>query len=73
MITSNYIVTGQQRTTRFYLKPDALATGFVGKACRYLEREKAERAAERENASGIWGFTWSVIQQQFDVKGAQQQ
>lgn len=67
MITSNYIVTGKQRSTQFYLKPDTLATGFVDSAARYLERSKALSAAQRENASGVWGFRWTVRQQQFDV------
>lgn len=67
MLTSKYIVTGTQRTTRFYLKPEKLATGFVDNAKRFCERRKAQQAADVENASGVWGFQWSVTQQAFDI------
>lgn len=67
MLTSKYIVTGKERSSRFYLKPDTLATGFVESAQRFYERSKAQAAADRENALGVWGFQWSVTQQLFDA------
>ena len=67
MITCKYIIAGRQRKSRFYLKPDALATGFIDSAERFYQRDNAQAAADRENASKVWGFTWSVFPQAFDV------
>lgn len=60
MIHTHYVVTGKQRKTRFWLKPDGLATGFRKGAQRFLTRGKAQATADRENESGVWGFKWVV-------------
>lgn len=67
MISTQYVVTGKQRKTRFWLKPDGLATGFRKGAKRYLTRIRAQQAADRENASGVWGFKWVVTMRQIDA------
>lgn len=67
MIANHYVVTGKQRKTRFWLKPDGLATGFRKGAQRFLTREQAQKIADTENASGVWGFKWVVTLRQIDV------
>lgn len=67
MICNHYVVTGKQRKTRFWLKPDKLATGFRKGARRFLTREQAQAAADAENASGVWGFKWVVTLRQVDA------
>jgi len=67
MIANHYVVTGKQRNTRFWLKPDGLATGFRVGAKRFLTRWQAQSAADAENASGVWGFKWVVTLRQVDV------
>lgn len=57
---SRYRVIGTQRRTKFYLKPDRLATGFPQYAAEFVGPDSAMRAALRENNSGVWGFKWKV-------------
>lgn len=67
MIANHYVVTGKQRRTRFWLKPDGLATGFRKGAKRFLSRIEAQTVADKENASGAWGFKWVVTLRQIDA------
>lgn len=67
MINTHYVVTGKQRKTRFWLKPDGLATGFRKGAKRFLTRIRAQQAADKENASGVWDFKWVVTMRQIDA------
>lgn len=67
MISTHYVVTGKQRNTRFWLKPDKLATGFRKGAQRFFTRDKAQAAADKENQSGVWGFKWVVTMRQIDA------
>lgn len=67
MICNHYVVTGKERKTRFWLKPDGLATGFRKGAKRFLTRERAQAEADRENASGVWRFKWVVTVRQIDA------
>lgn len=67
MICNRYVVTGKQRKTRFWLKPDGLATGFRTGAKRFLTRQQAQAIANKENKSGIWGFKWVVTLRQVDA------
>ena len=67
MIANHYVVTGKQRRTRFWLKPDGLATGFRKGARRFLTRKQAQDVADAENASGVWGFKWVVTLRQIDA------
>jgi hypothetical protein len=67
MIANHYVVTGKQRETRFWLKPDGLATGFRKGAHRFLTRQQAQTIADQENDSGVWGFKWVVTLRQIDA------
>lgn len=67
MICNHYVVTGKERKTRFWLKPDGLATGFRKGARRFLTRAQAQAVADKENASNVWRFKWVVTLRQFDA------
>lgn len=67
MICNHYVVTGKERNTRFWLKPDGLATGFRLGAKRFLTREQAQTVADKENGSKVWRFKWVVTLRQVDA------
>mgnify|MGYP001568997099 CR=1 FL=1 len=67
MISTHYVVTGKERNSRFWLKPDKLATGFRKGAERFLSRDKAQAAADTENVSHAWRFKWVVVIRQVDA------
>lgn len=67
MIANHYVVTGKERRTRFWLKPDGLATGFRKGAKQFLTRAQAQAAADKENESGVWRFKWVVTVRQIDA------
>ena len=60
LLANRYRVTGTQRRTKFYLKPDGLATGFPESAMEFAGPDSAQRAANKENASKVWGFKWKI-------------
>lgn len=60
LLANRYRVTGTQRRTRFYLQSNKLATGFIEKAEVFNGPDSAQRAADQENRSKVWGFKWRI-------------